>query len=347
MLLKISLYGILSLLISASTALNQELKVDLAIRTIDYDSDESIVAGTVKVTVIPPSENASLQNDHFRFLKNFDQQADIEKILIDIAVHNFPQRSIKLRRRSREEEAITREIKAYLVPKGKDVSYPILLKEQRKYLEDGSNVEKALALFKYAHTEMINPRGEYGVMIRYNYASSLLETCKEGYDTCETARELCQELANEYDDNKANFKGIDKGKLNLCIKVVDDIDKFKRDRSLIISWNAVRQQYNEGGIGLKNAAIQTEQILNKYQDNAKSWSGNGRPRREMLKDAGVSYHLYSDYLINNPDSPDAPDLKNFLDTSIKYLTKAIELGDNSSKTLENLELARSKRASIP
>lgn len=345
MFLKISFYVLSIILISSIVSSStQEPNIHLVMWVIDYRNSANISQSRVQVTIRPPSENVLYQTDHYEYIRNLDpKQLKFETIKIEVANQNYLDYLIKVKKLLKDKDKLVRELKVYLVSDTQEVPHSFLLREKTRYLDNLSNIHRVYAIFKYANdNKLIEETDEYGIMVRYNYARSLLEMCKEGYETCNLAKNQCQNLKADYDNNKNSFKGISVSNLDNCIKISDDFIKLEQ-------WKSVEIAFEESGTGYRNAAEQIEEIIGEYDEEEykQFWETNNKPKFVLLRDQGISYLKYSDYLIANPGETDAKNIVEYLDASIASLSKAIELGDNSPEAYENLELAKLKRASLP
>jgi len=152
----------------------QHLKVDLTVRTLDYAKEKPIAGGRVVVTVRPPPQTASEQQGYYRFKRSVEAPKDLKTLRIEIQPpERYSVRTILLRRRPIERQKLTREVDAYLLQDGSEVTYRTL-QEGKKLLEVGQ-FEKALAVFEYAFGKVPGDEiTQYAVNVRYNYARSLL-----------------------------------------------------------------------------------------------------------------------------------------------------------------------------
>ena len=316
----------------------------------EYQDSTQIPISVLTISTQPDAKSESDFIGHpFSSHLSIDERSDSFKILVSGPA--FVPRTISLRRLPLERKIVQRNFELYFVKPTIDTTYDEIDYAARRITECGKDeISKQSALLEYAYGKLEHPKTQYGIKVKYNYARILLEFCKSGFDTCENAANLWKTLQDDYADNEIYFirESIGPRQAHRANEIINDVLHNETVQEVIIEWPQIEKNFREGSDGYKSAGEYLKLLCDQYNDNhenAKIWGTNGKPRYSICRDAGVSFLLYSDYVATNPNTDDSSIRERFqyIDKSITYFELAMSIGDRSTRTQQNLSLAKEKK----
>lgn len=324
------------------------VNVDLNIKAKEYD--DSSDNGLSTITIIKDELKIKEESSDSIISSASEIHDSQESIEIKFSSPVYIKRTIRLRQMPEEDVAVKRYFDLFLVKPDIDTTYETIDNVARKISQGGvEEANKQSSILEYAYDKLKCEDSQYGVKVKYNFARTLLELCKNGFDTCEKSSILWKELKNKYFENEIFFnrEKIRRLDSDRAINIINDTLHNEDVRKIIVKWPSIESKFQNGNENYKNVGEELGLMCDNYEKNMDSsiiLKSNGKPRFSICRDAGVSFLLYTDYLVGQNDFEDKL-LENKMRynlLSINYLQKAINHGDKNKRTETNLKLAKDR-----
>ena len=281
---------------------------------------------------------------------------------IDIKVRpkgGWHPRDIRLLRAADDADRLQRQRVVYLIPENK-VPNLATCTATAKDIYDPIWLDRAFAYFDFASSRIPEEPGTAADQqlrdnVAYNYAMSLVNACKEGYDTCGPAKIECSKLKERFQTlgqslvTVADRQRIDPYNLDFCATIVAQVDTQRQ-------WMDIRRIFYEAesseqrepcaaevGEGYRTAAQRAEEAMASFRRSKRAWIDNRISLYAIARDAGIAYLKLADFK-SSCAKDDAASCALWRKAR-ELLKQAKDEKDPSQSTRRNLDLLTQKLSS--